>query len=104
LAQPAASPRHALPPSAILPTGHFAGRLRYDTLVNGRTCILPTWLLVTADRQLASRLAALLGGEPHVDDGDGQEASYHVLTDRAQIEILLDGPQAVGLWMLRRHS
>lgn len=105
MAQPAAPPpRHALPPSAILPTGRFAGRLRYDTLVNGRTRILSAWLVATADRQLAARLAALLGGEPHVEDGDGQETACHVLTDRAEIDILLDGPQAIRLWMLRRHG
>jgi hypothetical protein len=88
----------------IQPTGRFAGRLRYDTLANGRTHILPTWLIATSDRHIAARIATLLAGEPHVDDGDGQEPSSHVLTDHAEIDVLLDGPQAIRLRMLRRHG
>ncbi len=104
MAQPELPPRHALPPSAILPTGRFAGRLRYDTLVDGRARILPTWLLTTTDRQVAARVAILLGGRPPVANGDDQKSSYHVLTDHAEIDVLLDGPQAIRLRMLRRHG
>jgi hypothetical protein len=104
-AQPASPwPRHALPPSAILPTGRLAGRLRYDALVDGRTRIMPTWLLTTADRQVAARLITLLGGQPYAGNGDGEEPTYHVQTDHAEIDIFLDGPQAITLRMLRRHG
>lgn len=106
LAHPAVPPtRYELPPSAILPAGHFAGRLRYDTLVNGRASILATWLLVTTDRQVAERVVALHGGQPQPHIAyDGQPPTYHVLTDHPEIEVLLDGPQAIRLRMLRRHG
>jgi hypothetical protein len=86
-----------------LPTRHFAGRLRYDTVINGRTRILPTWLVTTTDPQLAARLTTLLGGEPH-NDGDSQQPTYTVLTNHAHLDVLLDGPQAIRLQMLRRHG
>jgi hypothetical protein len=88
------------------PTGRFAGRLRYDTLANGCTRILPTWLIATSDRHVAARIATLLAGEPYVEDGDGdgQGSSSHVLTDHAEIDVLLDGPQAIRLRMLGRHG
>ena len=68
LAQPAVPPtRQELPPSAILPAGRFAGRLRYDTLGNGQTAVLGTWLVITADHQVAARVADLLhGGRSHI--------------------------------------
>jgi hypothetical protein len=88
----------------IQPTGQFAGRLRYDTLANGRTRTLPTWLIVTSDRHVAARIATVLAGEPHVNDSDSQEPTYTVLTDRAELDVLLDGPQAIRLRMLRRHG
>jgi len=88
----------------IRPDGQFAGRLRYDTLADGRIRILPTWLLTTSDDQLAARIATLLGGRLHTDDGDDQESTYRVLTDDAAIDVLLDGPQGIRLRMLRRHG
>jgi hypothetical protein len=105
LAHPAAPPpRHALPPSVIRPTGHVAGRLRYDTLANGRTRILPTWLVAASDCDVAARVARILGGRPEADDGDDQESICYVLTGHAEIDVLLDGPQAILLHMLRRHG
>jgi hypothetical protein len=86
--------RQALPASAILPAGHFAGRLRYDTLVNGRTAILGTWLLVTADANVAARAAALLGGQRPRVHRDGEPPAYHLQTDHSTIDVVLDGPQA----------
>jgi len=89
----------------IRPSGQFAGRLRYDTFVNGRTCILPTWLIATSDRHVAARVVILLGGRLHADeDGDDQESTSGILTNDAAIDILLDGPQAIRLRMLRRHG
>jgi hypothetical protein len=94
-----------LPPQgfpSMRPMCHSAGRLRYDTLVNGRICILPTWRLTTSDRKVAARIATLLGGEPYVDDGS--EQFYQVVIDHAEIDVLLDGPQAIRVQMLRRHG
>jgi hypothetical protein len=89
----------------IRPSGQFAGRLRYDTFVNGRTCILPTWLIATSDRHVAARVVIPLGGRLHAEEhGDDQEFTCGVLTNDAAIDILLDGPQAIRLRMLRRHG
>jgi hypothetical protein len=87
----------------VQPADHVDGRLRYATLVNGRTRILPTWLLTTCDRHVAARAAMLLGGELNIDD-DRVEQSYQVLTQSAELDVLLDGPQAILLRMLRRHG
>jgi hypothetical protein len=92
-----------LPAAAILPTGHFTGRLRFNTLINGRTHVLPTWLVTGLDQRDAGRVATLLGGQPHVDDGQ-HELTYRVVTDDAEIEVILAGPQAVRLRMIRRHG
>jgi hypothetical protein len=102
---PQAAPlqRHALPSAMVQPADHIDGRLRYATLVNGRTRILPTWLLTTSDRHVAARVAMLLGGELNIDDHGGEQ-SYQVLTRYAQLDVLLDGPQAILLHMLRRHG
>jgi hypothetical protein len=105
LAQPVILPRrHALPPSVILPIGQLAGRFRYDTVIDGRARILPTWLVATPDRQLAARVATLFGGRSHTNERDGHEPTYTVLTDHAYLEVLLDGPQAIRIRMLRRHG
>jgi hypothetical protein len=45
----------------------------------------------------------LLGGEFNIDDHGGEQ-SYQVLTRYAQLDVLLDGPQAILLHMLRRHG
>jgi hypothetical protein len=96
------------PPRKLLvirPGEQFAGRLRYDTLADGRTRILPTWLLTTSDHDLAARIATVLGGRLQADDvGDERESTYRVLTEYAAIDVLLDGPQAICLRMLRRHG
>jgi hypothetical protein len=90
---------------AIRPGEPFAGRLRYDTIADGRTRILPTWLLTTPDHDLAARIATVLGGRLQADDvGDARESTYRVLTEYAAIDVLLDGPQAICLRMLRRHG
>lgn len=60
--------------------------------------------MATSDRQGAARVATLLAGKPYVDDGDDQESTYYVHTDHAEIDVLLDGPQAIRLRMLRRHG
>jgi hypothetical protein len=86
----------------IRPGGQFAGRLRYDSLADGCTRTLPTWLLTTSDHDLARRITTLLGGRLHA--GDDREFIYRVLTDHAGIDVLLDGPQAIHLQMLRRHG
>jgi hypothetical protein len=86
-----------------LPPGQVDGRLQYATLVNGRTRILPTWLLTTSDRHVANRIAMVLGGELRIDD-DGLGQSYQVCTGHAVLDVLLDGPQAIRLRMLRRHG
>lgn len=102
--QPAASlSRHDLPPTLLQPIGRFSGRLRYDALVNGRLRILATWLLATSDPDVAARIATLFRREPHVD-GNGSERLYQVLTGHAEIDALLDGPQAIRVWMVRRHG
>ena len=102
--QPAASPgRHDLPPTLLQPIGRFSGRLRYDALVNGRLRIMATWLLATSDPDVATRIATLFSQEPHVD-GNGSERLYQVLTGHAEIDVLLDGPQAIRVWMVRRHG
>ncbi len=93
---------HTLPSAAIQPTDHVDGRLRYASLFNGCTRILPTWLLTTSDRDVAAQVSKLLDGKPHVDD-DWLEECYQVLTGYAELAVLLDGPQAVRLQMLRRY-
>jgi hypothetical protein len=95
--------RHALPSGVVQPADDVDGRLRYATLVNGRIRILPTWLLTTSDRHVATRVATLLGGKLNIND-DGLEQSYQVLTSYAELDVLLDGPQAILLRMLRRHG
>lgn len=99
----AAPQRHAVPSSVTLLPGQLDGRLQYATLVNGRTRILPTWLLSTSDRHVANRIAVLLGGEFSTDD-DGLGQSYQVCTGHTELEVLLDGTQAIRLRMLRRHG
>ena len=94
--------RHALPSTVVQPADHVDGRLRYATLVNGSIRILPTWLLTTSNRDVAAHVARLLGGELNIDDGVQQ--SYQVLTRNAELDVLLDGPQAILLRMLRRHG
>jgi hypothetical protein len=79
--------------------------LRYDTLADGRPQILTTWLLTTSDHDLAARIAAVLGGRLHTDGtDDDREFSYRVLTEHGSIDVVLDGPQAIRLRMLRRHG
>jgi hypothetical protein len=102
--QPAASPRrHALPPTLLQPIGRFSGRIHYDALVNGHTRIMPTWLLTTSYPDVATRIATLFSREPQVD-GNGSERLYQVLTDHAELDVLLDGPQAIQVRMVRRHG
>jgi hypothetical protein len=102
--QPAASlGRHALPPTLLQPIGCFSGRLHYDALVNGRTRIMATWLLATSDPDVATRIATLFSRQSHVG-GNSSERLYQVLTDDAEIEVLLDGPQAIQVRMVRRHG
>jgi len=95
--------RHALPPTLLQPIGRFSGRLRYDDLINGRTRIMPTWLLATSDPDVATRIATLFGREPHVDE-TGSERLYQVLTGHAELDVLLTGPQAIQVRMVRRHG
>lgn len=95
--------RHALPIRGDPAPGQFDGRLEYATLVNGRTRILPTWLLTTSYRHVANRIAILLGGELSTD-GDGLGQSYQVCTGHTELDVLLDGTQAIRLRMLRRHG
>jgi hypothetical protein len=95
------------PPRKLLvirPGEQFAGLLRYDTMADGRTRILPTWLLTTPAHDLAARIATVLDGRLQADVGDARESTYRVLTEYAAIDVLLDGPQAICLRMLRRHG
>ena len=102
--QPAASlRRYALPPTLLQPIGRFSGRLHYDALVNGHTRIMPTWLLATFNPDVATRIATLFSREPQVDE-NGSERLYQVLTDHAELDVLLDGPQAIRVRMIRRHG
>ena len=102
--QPAASlRRHALPPTLLQPIGRFSGRIHYDALVNGHTRIMPTWLLTTSYPDVATRIATLFSREPQVD-GNGSKRLYQVLTDHAELDVLLDGPQAIQVRMVRRHG
>jgi hypothetical protein len=64
---------------------------------------MPTWLLATSDPDVATRIATLFGREPHVE-GNGSERLYQVLTVHAEIDVLLDGPQAIQVRMVRRHG
>jgi Recombination directionality factor-like len=103
--QPVAPPhRHALPLSVLQPPGLFAGHLRYATFANGHACTLPTWLITIDDQELAASIATVLGGRPHADESDSQGSTYHVITDYADLHVLLDGPQSIRLRMLRRHG
>jgi hypothetical protein len=95
--------RDALASSGVWSADEIDGRLRYAALVNGRARVLPTWLLTTPDCHVAARAALLLGGELDVDhDGLGQ--SYQVVTGHPDLDVLLDGPCAIRLRMLRRHG
>ena len=102
-AAPALLRREALPASGIWSADQVDGCLRYAALVNGRTRVLPTWLLTIPDCQVAARVAILLGGELDVDD-DGSGQSFQVVTGHPELDVLLDGPCAIGLRMLRRHG
>lgn len=101
--QAAPSLRRAPLASSGIQPDQVDGRLRYATLVNGRTRVLPTWLLITSDRHVAAGAAMLLGGELNIE-GDGLGRSYQVLTSHPELDVLLDGPRAVRLRMLRRHG
>lgn len=94
--------RDALPSSEIWSADQVDGCLRYAALVNGRTRVLPTWLLTIPDCHVAARVAILLGGELDVDHGLGQ--SYQVVTGHSELDVLLDGSRAIRLRMLRRHG
>jgi hypothetical protein len=89
--------------SLIWPNGRFAGRLRYDAVVNGRMHVLSTWLLTTSNGQVAARIATLLGRQPHIDRA-GSEQVYRVFSGHAEIDVLLDGPHVIRLLMLRRNG
>jgi hypothetical protein len=103
-AQPAAPlARRTQPASLVWPNGRLAGRLRYDAVVNGRMHILSTWLLTTSDGQVAARIAALLGRQPHIDRA-GPEQAYRVFSGHAEMDVLLDGPHVIQLLMLRRNG
>jgi hypothetical protein len=52
---------------------------------------------------VANRIAILLGGELSTD-GDGLGQSYQVCTGHTELDVLLDGTQAIRLRMLRRHG
>jgi hypothetical protein len=93
-------PRQEFP--VLRPTGHFAGRICYHTLVNNRTRTLPTWLFTTFDRNVALRIAALLGAQPGIDDDSEQR--YQIFTNHTELDVLLGGPLSIRLRMLRRHG
>jgi hypothetical protein len=95
--------RRTQPASLIWPNGRFAGRLRYDAVVNGRMHVLSTWLLTTSNGQVAARIATLLGRQPHIDRA-GPEQVYRVFSGHAEIDVLLDGPHVIRLLMLRRNG
>jgi hypothetical protein len=101
--QAAPSLRRAPLASSGIQLDQVDGCLRYATLVNGCTRVLPTWLLITSDRHVAARAAMVLGGDLNIE-GDGLGQSYQVLTSHAELDILLDGPRAIRLRMLRRHG
>jgi hypothetical protein len=87
---------------AVRPTGHFAGRICYHTLVNDRIRTLSTWLFTTSDRGVAVRLAALFSAESGIDGSPAQ--LNQVFTNHAEVDVLLDGPLSIRLRMLRRHG
>jgi hypothetical protein len=95
--------RRTQPASLIWPNGRFAGRLRYDAVVNGRMHVLSTWLLTTSNGQVAARIATLLGRQPHIDRA-GPEQVYRIFSGHAEIDVLLDGPHVIRLLMLRRNG
>jgi hypothetical protein len=103
-AQPAVPlARRTQPTSLIWPNGPYAGRLRYDDVVNGRMHVLSSWLLTTSDGQVAARIATFLGRQPHIERA-GSEQVYRVFSGHAEIDVLLDGPHVIRLLMLRRNG
>jgi hypothetical protein len=52
---------------------------------------------------VAARIAKLFRAQLYLD-GEGSEQRSQVLIDHAELDVLLDGPQAIRLQMLRRHG
>ncbi|MFE9404389.1 hypothetical protein ACFYNY_21900 [Streptomyces sp. NPDC006530] len=77
-----------------------AGRFRQGRIAEGRPHSLDAWRVTTDDAQVAARIAHFQGGEFRSNDGGGQHA-YEVLTTRESVRILMDGPDAVSLRMVR---
>lgn len=77
-----------------------AGRFLQGRTTEGRPHSLDAWRVTTDDVQVAARIAHFQGGEFTSNDGGGEHA-YEVLTTRESVRILMDGPDAVSLRMVR---
>lgn len=91
------------PDGSDKPKGRFSddlvGRFRSGHVVNRRPVALSEWRVTTDDPEVAEAIAQLLdGSEPQQWDSSGTD-SLETFTSKDEIEILLDGPDAVRTGM-----
>jgi hypothetical protein len=71
--------------------------------VNGRTPVsLDEWRVLTEDRNVAGRVAELLGGEPQEIEREGKDPQYEVFTQAAEVPVIIDNAEAVQTEMVLR--
>jgi len=93
----------ALPAARIRATGCCIGRFRFHRSVGGCIQVLPTWVIANCTNPAAHRIAELLGGQVHPDDDAGNDpATRLVVTHCGTVDVLLEGPPAIQLQMVRR--
>lgn len=80
-------------------TDDVVGRFRSGAQVNNRPMALDEWRITTGDPEVADRVAALFGGSPQEWQTNGEDG-IEVYTDRDEIEVILDGPDAIKTSMV----
>lgn len=72
----------------------IVGRFRSGQQLNNRPLALQEWRVTTGDPDVADRIADLYGGTPAQWDTKSAE-TLEVLTEAAEVEVIIDGPRAV---------
>ena len=76
----------------------FVGRFRSGMSVNGRPVATKDFRVTVGDKDIADKIADLYGGEPQEWDTKTTEF-LEVMTEVSEVEIILDGPEAVSTKM-----
>lgn len=68
----------------------------HSGMMNGRKPVsLAEWRVTTGDPDVAAKVAELYGGEPEEWETES-ERNLQVLTERASVKIIIDGPDAIA--------